>query len=66
MRDNVNVSIGNRYLYISPSTDYKIHELTMLLLKDKTFESTKDLAKQYIDISKSLNLEMTEYRKSSK
>ena len=66
MPNNVSVSLDNRYLYFSPSTDYKIHDLTMLFLKDKTFESTKDLAKQYIDISKALNLEITEYRKSSK
>lgn len=66
MSNHVTVSLDNRYLYSSPSTDYKIHDLTMLFLKDKTFESTKDLAKQYVDISKSLNLEITEYRKSSK
>lgn len=66
MNNNVTVSLDNRYIYISPSNDYKIHDLTMLFLKNKSFESPEDLAKQYIDISKALNLEITEYRKSSK
>ena len=66
MPDKLLVEVGNRNLCISPSPDYKIHDLTMLFLKDKTFESTKDLAKQYTDISKALNLEINEYRKSSK
>lgn len=66
MSDKLLVELENRHLCFSPSPDYKIHDLTMLFLKDKTFESTKDLAKQYIDISKALNLEITEYRKSSK
>lgn len=66
MANNVTVSLDNRYICTSPSTDYRIHELTMLFLKDKTFESTKELAKQYIDASKSINLELNEYRKASR
>lgn len=66
MSNEVKVDISNRNISLSPSSNFKIHDLTMLFLKDKTFKDVKELAKIYTDTSNSLNEELNQYRKSLK